>query len=508
MLTRLLRRDDEGAVAILVAAAAVLIFALAALAVDIGNSYSRRRETQTVADLAALAGGRQLPDVNSAFACAAKYLQDNFYSGAGGQSLSDNGGTANVAQLATELADGNEANGEIYIYDAPPGTAGATDLAPTSGVTGDDCGTATGGGHASTIRVVTPPARVNYGIANAIGVKSNHALVDAGATVTLHSLGDIEPFGLPIKCEPSDYGTLVTIKTQPPSGGKGGGKGGGGGGDDGSCGESTGDFGFLNLTWGGAQNNLEQALRNGADHGYGSIPVQPLEPNPPLVDEPCPADGLPFPLDTTYTYRWDQPQPSGTPNCVQVETGNVAQIITDAWIRSNSESCTDTGRMTRFPAGVTDTRSFDPGGGGGGSCTIDGRRLTDFTGGQPISDALLRGTGGAKLDNSIVDSPNFMVIPVLYTLDRPQNANKWWRIVDFVGLYLDYSDAACNSSGACSPYQTNGSQVYDDKGQITGVTGYLINLDAIQNGPNTGNVHDYFLGKGPAAPALVRDRLN
>jgi Flp pilus assembly protein TadG len=63
MITRTwrLRRRDEGAVAIIVAMLTLVIFAVSALVVDIGQVYTTRRSLQSAVDLAALAGAQELP---------------------------------------------------------------------------------------------------------------------------------------------------------------------------------------------------------------------------------------------------------------------------------------------------------------------------------------------------------------------------------------------------------------------------------------------------------------
>src|SRR3954449_5205761 len=78
LMSRKLHEHDEGAVAIVVALTAVLLIGIGALAVDIGNLYSVRRESQRTADLAALAGAQDLPG-NAQQACrsAIDYLDRN-----------------------------------------------------------------------------------------------------------------------------------------------------------------------------------------------------------------------------------------------------------------------------------------------------------------------------------------------------------------------------------------------------------------------------------------------
>jgi Flp pilus assembly protein TadG len=59
-------KKESGQAIVILALAVVVLFAFAALAIDAGNAYTERRETQNAADAAALAGARQL-----ALECAA-----------------------------------------------------------------------------------------------------------------------------------------------------------------------------------------------------------------------------------------------------------------------------------------------------------------------------------------------------------------------------------------------------------------------------------------------------
>ena len=70
-------RDDRGAVALVVAVLALVLFGIGALAVDLGNSFTRRRAVQTTADLAALAGAQSLPNTCQAWQNAVIYLRNN-----------------------------------------------------------------------------------------------------------------------------------------------------------------------------------------------------------------------------------------------------------------------------------------------------------------------------------------------------------------------------------------------------------------------------------------------
>ena len=69
-------RPDEGAVAVIVAVCAVVFFLIAALVVDLGIAMDQRRDAQKAVDLAALAGGQELPDTDAAADAADAHQAD------------------------------------------------------------------------------------------------------------------------------------------------------------------------------------------------------------------------------------------------------------------------------------------------------------------------------------------------------------------------------------------------------------------------------------------------
>jgi hypothetical protein len=473
---------DQGSVAILTVIFTVVIFAVAALAVDLGNAFSRRRQAQTMADLAALAGGKGLPDIGCAWALAYDYLNRN-------PVRSDDG--AAWPPAVSQLSNGVLGDGEIQVLNS--GGAPLPYAATASSTVPARCGApATGDGR--RVRVVTPPRTVNFTMAPVIGFDDTKTA--AGATVEIRSLGGrMMPFGIPAGCQ--TYG-FVSVKTTNVSGGP--------------CDISTGSFGYLDFLYGGRYNRLFDVLRNGADHAYSPLVRAASEPAVPPDNPPCPANMTAHP---SGTFHHDIVNPTGVPNCARIQTGNIASIITDAFIRSNSEGCTATGRLTNYPPSlpVSDLREFDPGGGPRGPCRIDGRRFASFLNGGVSLASAIAPTASDVIKTSITDSPNFFVVPVLYTSERPPNANNFYRIVDFRGFYIDYDDAACNAGGAdppCSPFETTGSgNPYDNNGQIIRLTGYSFSLDAIMDGANTGpNVSDSYSGQGPSVGVLIKDPLN
>lgn len=158
-------RDDCGVVAVVVAICSLLLLSVGALAVDMGNAWTQRREVQTEADLAALAGGAALPANTSTQrqVVAQKvltYLKSNATYG------QDDG--ASNAWTAAQLQDGSLANGEITF--------------PTP----------------NQLRVVSPPSTVEFGLAGAMGFRSTD--VSAAATVEIRSPGSMMPMWLPSSC--------------------------------------------------------------------------------------------------------------------------------------------------------------------------------------------------------------------------------------------------------------------------------------------------------------------
>ena len=143
------KKDDSGAVAIASAIViSLVIFVVAALAIDMGYARSERRAAQNAADAAALAGGNvlfaadpQTPDYAAATSAAQNYAQQNF-----GTPSSSWAGCNDPSPLPVPAA----------------GTSCISfELTPT----------------VARVRVVIPEKTLQTGFANAIGVES----IDVGA---------------------------------------------------------------------------------------------------------------------------------------------------------------------------------------------------------------------------------------------------------------------------------------------------------------------------------------
>ena len=170
-------KDESGVVAVVAAITALVLIGICAFAVDLGNAFSRKRDVQSQADFAALAGANELGIGNTkvprdpAVIAVADYLSKN-------KPQDDHAGPTPDVTPA-QLVDNDDKNGEVYF-------------------TGD------------RMRVVTPKALVDYGLAGVLG--QTEVNVHAEASVKILSGGGVMPFFAVDGC---DYGPQ-TISTPPP----------------------------------------------------------------------------------------------------------------------------------------------------------------------------------------------------------------------------------------------------------------------------------------------------
>jgi len=193
---------DGGAVAILTAMLALVLFGFAALAVELGDLYSRDAAVQTTADLAAFAGAQELPDACLAFDGARDYLTDP-KNGV----FSDTAPTTFSASVA-QLTDGDDTNGEIEILD--------WDGKPLPNPTSSPCSTA---GH--RVRVTTPRRTIKFPLAGGLPGAPASGTVQANAAVEVRSLDDLDvlPFSLPDSCGRGSQTIYAKSGVSPPPSG-------------------------------------------------------------------------------------------------------------------------------------------------------------------------------------------------------------------------------------------------------------------------------------------------
>jgi hypothetical protein len=153
---------DRGAVAVLVAVlVAFVLLPVGALAVDLGAAWAQRVSVQGIAEQAALAGARYLPDGAVTLTSSEQAAAEAQAVAEAVRSLCQTGTRApDWASLCPSTgvpawaADGSDENGEVSVEDsAVDYPAGAVSPAPVPRV----------------LRVVTPPVTVEFGLAKVAG---------------------------------------------------------------------------------------------------------------------------------------------------------------------------------------------------------------------------------------------------------------------------------------------------------------------------------------------------
>jgi hypothetical protein len=165
-LIRRRRRNERGAVAVLVALLSVLLLSMAAMGVDLGQAWAQKRQVQAGGDLATEAGagvkGANLPKTGGVHTCsygasgalatdqAVKDIADYLAR----QADPDGTGTYStlVANLPTQLTDCDTKNGEV-VYGNPKFTAGAWTVAFNK----------------NQVSLISPPKHVDFGLAGIMG---------------------------------------------------------------------------------------------------------------------------------------------------------------------------------------------------------------------------------------------------------------------------------------------------------------------------------------------------
>jgi Flp pilus assembly protein TadG len=147
-------RNERGAYSVMFALLSVVMFGMAALAVDLGNAFSRKSDLQGQADFAALAGGHELtssnPSVISPEVLAAVAKSMNF-----NQPVN---GSCTGCVTTSQLTNGVMTDGEVQ-------------LIPGKG-----------------LRVTAPKSTVDFGFASVLG-QARQKDVQANATVQIFSPG-------------------------------------------------------------------------------------------------------------------------------------------------------------------------------------------------------------------------------------------------------------------------------------------------------------------------------
>ena len=205
-------RHDSGATTVVFALVVLVLFAVAALGVELSNLYTRDRAVQTTADVAAFAGAQGLPDACEAFTQALRNLN------ADGNAVQDD--DSPTAATARDMSDDVLVNGEIDVLRRfTPGV----DVLPADHLPTASCGEALStadpqDGPGRVVRVTTPGSTVAFAFANVFsafpgreGISS--AEVRATATVGLSGPegASVLPVFLPSGCVTDTGGPAVLL---------------------------------------------------------------------------------------------------------------------------------------------------------------------------------------------------------------------------------------------------------------------------------------------------------
>jgi Flp pilus assembly protein TadG len=179
-----LRRREDGAIAVISAVVSVVLLVISAFVVDIGSTWARRGQLQVQADKAALLAASSLPAVDAtsernAAKHVAYYIACHILPG--------------QRQLTPEIPDCPDGT----TTDAPAILAYAQQLLDEGSVTFPT---------STQVKVVTPPARIDYGFGRVAGAEGSTQSKMAIAKVS--SPGDLVPIGLPLPCLLSAVGSL------------------------------------------------------------------------------------------------------------------------------------------------------------------------------------------------------------------------------------------------------------------------------------------------------------
>lgn len=398
------RTDDSGAIAIIVAVCSIVFLLIAALVVDLGLAMEKRRDAQKAVDLAALAGGQELPEEAEAIDVAADYLIDN------GWGTDSTGATVTKTQLVENLTDGDTANGEATVTDG------------------------------TRLELVAPDRDVDFVFAPVgalVGGGNDSTTISARAVVEIRSLGGILPYQIPGGSSPG----IQCLKNDPGS-------------PDRECGDrTTGNFGWLDLPrddTGSPTVRVELNIREGAQY----IPALIPNAETVLADALASAEGQITCTPTTpagavlasYT------SPADGYNCVAVEPGSFSNALREGLIGiAGAPTLRCRGRLA-LPTAVAGSFTI-------GGCNVTPDRFATYI--NPSSD-LSNYTSWGPISPDIVDDPRFGIAPVVASREL-STVSRQNPIVRFYGVYYkDLYDNRLNivTSGPGSQIQGVSAYVF------------------------------------------------
>lgn len=458
-----IQRRDDGAVAVIAALMAVVLFGVGAMAVDLGNAWSRKRMTQTDADLSALAGASLLPVTDSTSQLAACTRAYTFLAKSGNLPSSDDGsGIQPLLSYCPVLV-----NGDITFPDS------------------------------THIRVVSPKRQVDFGLAGIFGFKNTNVSSVAVATVDSPNVG-VLPFIVAAGSAPASGSATVCLKSNSSSKG---------------CGSSSsGNFGYASFprddynsanwlqanTALGVQQKATPILFQTACTYYYGFPANKdlcsdgtggtphtsadLECQDPVLydgkTQIAPSGALTEPSNPTPSQPLVQHE-----TCVQSAPGATPSDLTDALLSwgNSKKSGTCQGRL----ASATATKAKING------CYVVADTWNTYQNYQGFS---------GQIDPAILKDPRFGVIPITSVVPSSGGSNSY-AILTFYGAYLH---AFWDNSNPAKQICGDPTTTCNYKDDIYAVDAYVFPLGSL---PKTvpGSSLGTFLGTGPIVPMLDKD---
>jgi Putative Flp pilus-assembly TadE/G-like len=403
---------ERGAVMVIFAISAVMIFAFAAFAVDLAHAFVERRDSQAAVDVAAIGGALTLIDAPANDYFKAVGLVDEVYAVA-----ADNLG----AGLDWENCTDPNRPAEF--------TVAASDVF-TDGIDPQYTECISWSTDWSKVRVQLPTRQIDTFFAGVIGFDTLdvNAFAEVGAVVAGN--GGVLPFGV------LTGGTdgLVCLKTGPqyPA----------------ECDPNvSGNFGFLDFRLfgntamntttqcsGGSVTTLKENIAHGVDHDLATAPSTPIDDKG---------------IDDDILIVEDDEQCSDSSVDVQAvltETGNKTKVIIDGFVDG----------INGFPGRLTlGTPTFDYNG-----TDIDDHGLWEYLSPQgqtlcPDTDteaeviACISAHPGTEIfDTTIQASPRLAVVPELWQTAWP-TGSKLVSFKSFQFVYLQTLYGGCKNSGVC-----------------------------------------------------------
>ena len=424
LLLQRLTSDDDGAIAVIVALLMVMLLAFAALTVDLGSAWAERRQDQTAADAAAMAGAIEYVRSNPTDADVVALVQDY------------------VERNIGYPADDTGWNG------CPAPTDGFAPLAGNNCVSLRQAGTVS---NATLLKVRIPDQVIETSFAKLIGIDTIAVNAEAVAEIVQNpGLQGALPFVLPL-----DPGTEYCLGTPPPGQAR-----------DVCNGPASGFFGTVDSPYHGTDDDPWGTTLtctgdvNGRIRGNTALGIDHFLRIAP--DGAVAADGA----DTCDALGG--PGDAYTPHAILADPGGLTQV-SDGFIGDGPYgTLSQPGLLRQSGGNPAEWRALPKGNStidldnvglwehlifstlAGDACNEDNFDTDTFEGTQlTINLVACLETGEVKFDSSILTSPRFAIVPQI-DLDQDDLAaigpSTPINIVKFVPIYLQSTWYNCSAT--------------------------------------------------------------